>query len=239
MNPKLVDLVKCAECLIQDTKAYQESPENYHLDGQDIQMLHSVIIDHLLGWYTDSEEAGTLTGAEGLIVFSTAYQCAIVQKSKFTATSSARESALPRISRHLSDSSAMATLHAAELDIWVALLVVTMAGEKYQDQFWKVWLETLARQQEHPIQTFEDLKHALNKGIWVASSHDIYAECVWDETLWEWTRPRGIPQLAVPKTRSFWSLAKVSSTSTTPNPYVNFQTLAWAPIEQTESEYGL
>lgn len=224
MDSGLVHLIKYAECIIKDKQLFNRDPVASRFHGDDMQLLFSELTKQILIWHMEAQESGSLTAAEGLMAFSVCYLLAIMYKSKVTAISKARANALSRVSNHLRDKEAMRTLHAAGLDVWVSLLVVTMSYDHYQDQFWRSWLETLARQSTHPIESFQDLKSRLSKGIWVASEHDVYAQCVWDETIRDRDRSQGPDHLSDLRVLR---LEQLSSKITIANPYVNFETLSW------------
>lgn len=234
MSPKTTYFVTCAECLIKDNELCSRNPEEARFQGHDIQLLFSTLTGQAWTWYMDSEEAGTLPASEAVLVFCVIYLAAVIYKSRFPAIPGARENLLSVVDRHLYDPECMNTLQAAGLDVWAALTVVTMAGRPYYHHFWSVWLEVLSRQVEQPIESFEELKVALERGVWVPSAHDVYAHCIWDDTIWETTSSDiSAPTSRVPRT---YSIIPTNSTSVaSPKPYINYLARSWSPITNTHS----
>lgn len=223
IKKELTEIVKSAECLIEDTKVWFAMPNAYTWDALDIQNLYSISIDRFERWYLENES--TLSALEGIISLCSIVFLAFICRSKETVYS-AIPSLLSRLQQHLLDPNVVELLRLSQLDIWVGLLVVlgSEGHPGYEDYFFKSYLHILACRRP-VLCDFEDLEAALKQCLWTSRPMDLYALEIWNETPDVWKSPIGtmntIPDASYRRIKTPSTPTASASAIAASNPYTN------------------
>ncbi|KAF3075437.1 hypothetical protein CFAM422_002505 [Trichoderma lentiforme] len=235
VDGKLLDLIRTMECLLQDTRAWFEAPDTSPFDTIDLNTIYSMIISMCVRWYLTTESEGRLKAVDAILGLCLMQFAAFLCRSTCPARYSGPISVLERLNEHLfyHYHENMAVLHAADLDIWVGILIVLSSDgiSGYQDIFWNIYMEIIAKNRA-VLGSFGDLQTILTTNcLWSPYPMDIHAKNIWDETPLDLeTRNVSSPEPATTKTRIQRTI-RLAAALVSSNPYLGGHPIGHTPME--------
>lgn len=235
VDSKLLDLIRTVECLLQDTRAWFEAPDTSPFDTLDLNTIYSMIISMCVRWYLTTESEGRLKSVDVILGLCLMQFTAFLCRSTCPARYSGPISVLERLNEHLfyHYHENMAVLHAANLDIWIGMLIVLSSDgiSGYQDIFWNIYMEIIAKNRA-VLRSFGDLQAILTTHcLWSPYPMDIHAKNIWDETPLDLdTKSVSSPEPAITKTRIQRTM-RLAAALVSSNPYLGGHPIGRTPME--------
>ncbi|KAK4079687.1 transcriptional regulator family: Fungal Specific TF [Trichoderma harzianum] len=235
VDSKLLDLIRTVECLLQDTRAWFEAPDTSPFDTLDLNTIYSMIISMCVRWYLTTESEGRLKSVDAILGLCLMQFTAFLCRSTCPARYSGPISVLERLNEHLfyHYHENMAVLHAANLDIWIGMLIVLSSDgiSGYQDIFWNIYMEIIAKNRA-VLRSFGDLQAILTTHcLWSPYPMDIHAKNIWDETPLDLdTKSVSSPEPAITKTRIQRTM-RLAAALVSSNPYLGGHPIGRTPME--------
>lgn len=235
VDTKLLDLIRTIECLLQDTHTWFEAPDTSSFDTLDLNTLYSMIISMCVRWYLTTEGEGRLKSIDAILGLCLLQFTAFLCRSTCPARYSGPISVLERLNEHLfyHYHENMAVLHAANLDVWVGILIVLSSDgiSGYQDIFWNIYMEIVAKNRA-VLRSFGDLQTFLTTHcLWSPYPMDIHAKNIWDETPLDLeTQDISSPEPAITRARIQRTI-RLAAALVSSNPYLGGHPIGRTPVE--------
>lgn len=234
INETLLELIKTAGCLTQDTLAWYKDNSEYGWDILDVQSIFAALIDRFLLWYL--QNLVTPRRLEGVFALCMIGFLAFICRGRGNVRGPLRQNMVSNLKCNISCPEVHASLKRTKLLVWLSTIAaIGSTGTQESDFFMKIFSAALTEYRPK-ITTLESLMTTLRSLLWMPRPLDEYVGDLWRTyELWKQRLASDVPSLTSPSE----AMVGVSQSGVQAflNPYANGHPMTHVIVRG--SAYGL